>query len=130
MKLYKEEKVDMEDATGNLNNAILSYIPFLNLIPYLKKTDSQFVEFHSKQGILLFIFEIIYGILSFIFTRIKISVCSWGVCTKYIPLYIQIPLILLGLILILLVGIGIYNVVAKKQRTLPVIGYFVTIYSH
>lgn len=126
MKIYKEEKVDLEDATGNLNKAVLSYIPFLNLIPYFKKTDSQFVEFHSKQGVTLFIVEIIYGILSLIFTRIKMPVCSWGVCKTYTPLYIQIPLILLGLILISYNVIGLYNIFTKKQRTLPIIGYLFT----
>ena len=54
MQIFKEEKVDIEDALGNLKSAILSYIPFLNLIPYFKKTDSPFVEFHSKQGVTLF----------------------------------------------------------------------------
>ena len=39
----KEQKVDLEDATGNLKSAILSYIPFVKLIPYFKKTDSTFV---------------------------------------------------------------------------------------
>lgn len=123
MKIYKEEKVDIEDATGNLSRAILSYIPFLNLIPYFKKTDSPFVEFHSRQGIILFFIEIIYGILGFIFTRIKMPVCSWGVCKSYTPIYIQIPLVLFGLILFSFNACGIYNIFSKKQRTLPIIGY-------
>ena len=118
----KEEKVDLEDATGNLKSAILSYITFLNLIPYFKKTDSQFVEYHAKEGATLFIIEIIYGILAFIFTRIKVSKCSWGVCTKYIPLYISIPLILIFLILLSLNITGLYNVINKKKRSLPIIG--------
>lgn len=126
MKIYKEEKVDYEDASGNLSRAIMSYIPLLNLVPYFKKTDSQFVEFHSKQGVTLLVVQIIYGILSFIFTRIKISVCSWGVCTKYTPIYIQIPLIIIGIIIISYNIIGIYNVITKKQRTLPIIGYLFT----
>lgn len=123
MQIFKEEKVDIEDATGNLKSAVLSYIPFLNLIPYFKKTDSPFVEFHSKQGVTLLIFEIIYGILGFIFMQIKISRCSWGVCVKHTPLYIVIPLIIIGVIMITYNIIGIYNVVTKKQRTLPIIGF-------
>ena len=123
MQIFKEEKVDIEDALGNLKSAILSYIPFLNLIPYFKKTDSPFVEFHSKQGVTLFIFEMIYGILSFIFMQIKIPVCEWGMCNKHTPIYIIIPLVILGLIMLTDNIIGLYNVITKKQRTLPIIGF-------
>ncbi len=122
MQIFKEEKVDIEDATGNLKSAILSYIPFVNLIPYFKKTDSPFVEFHAKEGITLFIIEILYGILSLIFTRIKVVTCSWGTCIKHTPIYIKIPLLIILVILILLNTIGIYNVITKKQRKLPIIG--------
>ena len=124
MDIFKvrEEKVDLEDATGNLKSAILSYIPFLNLIPYFKKTDSEFVEYHAKEGTTLFIIELIYGMLCFIFTRIKVSKCSWGVCTRYIPLYITIPLIIIFLLVFSLNIVGLYNVIMKKKRTLPIIG--------
>lgn len=118
----KEQKVDLEDATGNLKSAILSYIPFVNLIPYFKKTDSPFVEFHAKEGVTLFIIEILYGVLSLIFTRIKVVTCSWGICEKHTPLYITIPLLIILIVLLTLNIIGIYNVITKKQRSLPVIG--------
>ena len=103
MKIFKinEQKVDLEDAKENLKSAILSYIPFVNLIPYFKKTDSLFVEFHAKEGITLFIIEILYTILSLIFTRIKVVTCSWGICVKQTPIYIIVPLNYLFLHLII-----------------------------
>lgn len=38
--------------------AILSYIPFLCLIPLLQMRDSEHARFHSKQGLLLFLIEL------------------------------------------------------------------------
>jgi uncharacterized membrane protein len=39
--------------------AILSYIPFLCLIPLLQMRDSEHARFHSKQGLLLFLIELL-----------------------------------------------------------------------
>lgn len=46
--------------------AFLGYWGILFLIPILAKKDNRFAVFHGKQGLVLFIFEIIIGILGMI----------------------------------------------------------------
>ncbi len=42
--------------------SILAYIPFLCLIPLLQMRENEAARFHSKQGLLLFLIEIMAGI--------------------------------------------------------------------
>jgi uncharacterized membrane protein len=39
--------------------AVLSYIPFLCLIPLLQMRDNKQARFHSKQGLILFLIELL-----------------------------------------------------------------------
>jgi len=39
--------------------AILSYIPFLCLVPLLQMRDSEQARFHSRQGLILFLIELL-----------------------------------------------------------------------
>lgn len=39
--------------------AVLSYIPFLCLIPLLQMQDSEAARFHSRQGLILFLIELL-----------------------------------------------------------------------
>ncbi|UCD94714.1 MAG: hypothetical protein JSU69_01290 [Candidatus Zixiibacteriota bacterium] len=39
--------------------AVLSYIPFLCLVPLLQMRDNEQTRFHSKQGLLLFLVELL-----------------------------------------------------------------------
>ncbi|MEK7558188.1 MAG: DUF4870 domain-containing protein [Patescibacteria group bacterium] len=54
------------DIAKNKNMAALSYVWILCLVPLLGNRDSKFAQFHAKQGLVLFIVEIIAGILIFI----------------------------------------------------------------
>jgi uncharacterized membrane protein len=49
------------DVEENRQVAALSYIWVLVLIPLLTKRDSEFAQFHAKQGLILFIIEILAG---------------------------------------------------------------------
>jgi len=83
--------------------AILSYIPFLCFIPLLNMKDNQEARFHARQGVLLFLIEmvaiifLIDGISDFIFKGIL-------------------------LVAIALSAVGIYFAVQGKNYKLPVIG--------
>jgi len=46
--------------------AVLAYLWILCLIPVLMKKDEEFVKFHSKQGLMLFIVEVGIGIIGII----------------------------------------------------------------
>lgn len=83
--------------------AILSYIPFLCFIPLLNMKDNKEARFHARQGVLLFLIEmvavifLIDGISDFIFKGI----------------------LLVG---IALSAVGIYFAIQGKNYKLPVIG--------
>jgi fumarate reductase subunit D len=48
-----------KDVADNKALAALSYAWILCFIPLLKKRDSKFVQFHAKQGMVLFILQMI-----------------------------------------------------------------------
>jgi uncharacterized membrane protein len=56
----QEWSVDQDEGTIA---SILSYIPFLCLIPLLQMRNNEKARFHSRQGLILFLFEILAGIL-------------------------------------------------------------------
>jgi fumarate reductase subunit D len=54
--------------------AILGYVPFMCFVPLIKMKDNPFAVKHGKQGLILFIIEII----AVIFLLPKISDLFWG----------------------------------------------------
>jgi uncharacterized membrane protein len=61
MTEQNEQKPVEKDKDIEENKAIacLSYIWILFLVPLLAKRDSKFAQFHAKQGLILFIVEIV-----------------------------------------------------------------------
>ncbi|MFH0923794.1 MAG: DUF4870 domain-containing protein [Candidatus Falkowbacteria bacterium] len=51
------------DIEANKTLAALSYAWILCLVPLLGRRDSKFAQFHAKQGLVLFIIEIIAGLI-------------------------------------------------------------------
>ncbi|MFH1522600.1 MAG: hypothetical protein ABIE43_02145 [Patescibacteria group bacterium] len=43
------------DVEANKNIAVMSYLWILCLVPLLGKKDSEFAQFHAKQGLILFV---------------------------------------------------------------------------
>ncbi|TET84035.1 MAG: hypothetical protein E3J36_02480 [Candidatus Nealsonbacteria bacterium] len=86
--------------------AIISYIGILCLVPILMKEKDEFVKFHAKQGLVLFIAEVATLLISWI------PILGW-----FIGFILWIIWVVLSLI-------GIINAVDGKQVPLPVIGKF------
>ncbi len=61
-----EKKIFDADIEENKVIAALSYLWILFLIPLLLKRDSKFVQFHAKQGLVLFIIEFIVSFIAWI----------------------------------------------------------------
>lgn len=59
----EQPKTDIRDIEDNKVVAALSYVWILFLIPLLGKRDSKFAQFHAKQGMVLFIVDVIAGLL-------------------------------------------------------------------
>lgn len=51
------------DVEANKVFAALSYVWILFLVPLLGKRDSKFAQFHAKQGMVLFIIELLAGLI-------------------------------------------------------------------
>jgi len=45
-------------ASGQLQMAILAYIPFLCFIPLFNKDADEYTRSHGRQGLILFVFEV------------------------------------------------------------------------
>lgn len=87
--------------------AILAYLGVLIIIPFLTESrNNPFVKFHLKQGLVLFIAEIIASVV------LKITLIGW----------ILSPLI--GIISLILLIMGISNVLNKRMAELPLIGHY------
>jgi uncharacterized membrane protein len=85
---------------------ILAYLGPLVIVPYMAVKDDPFVRFHVKQGLVLFVAELI------------LWVASW----LLIFLFPIIALLQLGVFILAIVGI--MNVVNKKEAPLPIVGGF------
>lgn len=103
----KFSKKEIEDGKGM---ALLSYIGFLVLIPYLAEKKNKYVCFHALEGMNLFIYELILGgILTFV--------------NIFIPLAFLRSLFstIVSLIWLALSIIGIINVCNDQAKELPII---------
>ena len=99
---------DANDIQENKVFAILAYIGILVLVPILGAPNSKFARYHANQGLVLFILDICWGVVSAILFLIPVLgwIISW-----------------LGYIGILaLVITGIINGATGKAKALPLIG--------
>jgi len=93
--------------------AIISYIGILCLVPILMKEKDEFVKFHARQGLVLFICEIISWIVFYYIFNVWFYV--------YFLLFLGN---LVGLVWVILSIIGIMNVLANKKQEIPIVGQF------
>ena len=101
----EEKKADTSASdSGDMIYAVLAYIWILCLVPILLKKDDEFVKFHTRQGLMLFIVEVGFGIIAII------------------PILGIITYMLGMLICGLLSLIGIVQVLMGNKWKMPVIG--------
>ena len=108
-QVYREKLKIMEETIKkeqpNLM-ALVSYIGPLCLIPVLTKEKNEFVKFHSRQGLVLFIVElatwIIFSIIPFLWFLGNLA----------------------GILWLILSIIGIINVAQNQKKEIPLIGKF------
>lgn len=96
------------DESNTMVMGILAYLSILVLVPLLVAKDNPTVQFHVRQGMVLFIGGVAVWMLG-----------NFG----YMFLGILYPIIgLLNLGLLVLSIIGIIHVVKKEQKELPLVG--------
>ena len=86
--------------------AFISYIGILCLVPILTKEKDEFVLFHAKQGLVLFICE-----------------AATYMVLAVIPIFFFL-ISVVGIIWLVLSLIGMVNVAKNQKQELPVIGQF------
>lgn len=105
----QESKISQEPSSEGTNNnmmAVLSYLGVLCLVPLIAVKNNEFVQYHAKQGLTLFIAEIATMLVSWIpFIGWLVGFVAW-------------------ILWVILSIVGIMNVVNKKKKPLPVIGGF------
>ena len=105
----------MEDSNEKVFG-ILAYFGILWLIPLLAG-NTQFSKFHANQGIILFIFDIIIGIVAGVFAVIPFA--GWVVAGIIGGIG--------GLALFILAIMGIVNAANGQMKPVPVLGNLFTI---
>ena len=96
---------DPEDVQKNKVMAVLAYLGVLVLIPMFLANKSRYAKFHTNQGVILLVIEIV--------------ACLLG----YIPV-IRIIGRILGILTFVFAIIGIINAVKGEAKELPYIGHF------
>ncbi len=93
-----------KDVEDNKLMAAISYISVLSLVGLLGKKDSPYVQFHAKQGFVLFIVEIALMVVGIV------PILGWAIS-------------FFGSIAALIFSImGIINAMGGKRTELPLIG--------
>ena len=120
---------DKKDIEINRGIAMISYFGPLSLIPFLVSKDSEFVQYHAKQGLNLFVIELIISIFSYFLTSIiQIpKMCTlWGEatyqCGIMTPWWITVPIGLLESVTFVVAVVGIVYAYQGKAKELPLFG--------
>lgn len=74
LKITKASDNEAEKLEEGKPAAILAYIPFMCFVPLIKMRDNKFAVEHGKQGLILFVIEIV----ALVFLIPKISDLFWG----------------------------------------------------
>lgn len=122
---------DAKDIDANKGMAIISYLGPLCLVPFLVSKESKFSQYHAKQGLNLFVIEIVFVIISgFLKSIIQIpKMCSFlnemqMECGMITPWWLTVSLSLVELLIAILALIGIVYACQGKAKELPLISKF------
>lgn len=106
-----------QDINDNKVMGILAYIGILVLIPIFAAPQSKYARFHANQGLVLFIIELIYGVITTVITSIFTMMHLFT-----IALIVGSLLGLVSIVFLVFMILGIVNVVNGTAKTLPIIG--------
>ena len=108
---------DVKDIEAGRFLSVLAYCWIFVLIPVFAAKDNEFVRFHRRQGLLLFIIQTVYAAtISLILGLCRVTVGNIGVVTVGLLLYA-------GLIIFAAASVlGIINAAKGRAKELPYIG--------
>lgn len=108
------DSYDAEDIEKNKIYSILSYLGFLVFIPAFAAKESPFARYHTNQGLVLLVAEIIAALISVVLGVMP-------VVGTLLALLIGLPLYLLTVVYM---ALGIVNAYSGKAKELPFLGRF------
>jgi len=118
--------VPNNDAEMNKGMAIIAYIIFFIPLITGDHRKSDFVKYHTNQGLLLFIFSVGLGIaisiVTAIFSALLFGLFAWGLLA-----ILSTILNFLWIVPTILLIIGIINAASGNEKPLPLIGNMFTI---
>ena len=106
----QKQTFDHKDVEDNKLMAALSYIFILCFIPLLLSRESKFAQYHAKQGLVVFVVEVIVMILSNIL--IFIPILGW------LAIMIAYVLLIVGSLA------GILKALGGKEWEMPVLAKY------
>lgn len=110
-----EEKKAASGGDNDKLMGVLAYLGILVLVPLLAAKESKFAQYHAKQGLTLFVVEIVLTVLYWVAGFLTVFTGGFG--------FILFPLLgLVWLGTIVLAIIGIVNAVNNEMKPLPIIG--------
>lgn len=112
---------EQSDIDSNKVMGVLAYLSWLVLIPLLAASKSKFARFHTNQGLVLAICEVIWGVVLKIVSTILATVFGL-IHLSFIASIIITLLNLVNLAFFILTILGIVNVCNGKAKQLPIIG--------
>ncbi|MCI8388025.1 MAG: zinc-ribbon domain-containing protein [Clostridiales bacterium] len=112
---------DESDINSNKVMGILAYLSWLVIIPLIAAPHSKFARFHVNQGLVLAIFEIVWGVVLGVISTI-LHIVLGLIFLGWLARIITSILGLVSLAFLVMSIIGIVNVANGKAKRLPVIG--------
>lgn len=119
-----------KDIDANKGMAMISYLGPLAVIPIMTSKDSKFTDYHAKQGLNLFVIELIVWLCNYFLSSIVQipKMCTFldntYQCGTATPWWLSIPLSLVEIVLFALSIIGFVWAYQGKAKELPIIGKF------
>lgn len=107
---------DPADIARNKGMSALAYIGILFLIPLFAAKESPYAQFHSNQGLVLFIAEAAVAIVF----SILMAILGWPL--HFLRVIVGVLQVLVNIFLLVLAILGIINAATGKAKELPIIG--------
>ncbi len=104
-----------EDVESNKAMSVLAYLGILVAVPLLFAKESKYARFHTQQGLILLICEVLYALIYGVIRSVLLGM-SWRMG------FVINALGLFCLFFFILLLMGIANAVGGKAKRLPLIG--------
>ena len=107
---------DPADINNNKVMAVLAYFGILFLVPLLAAKDSKYAKFHTNQGVVLLIAQLVLGFAVGILSSVLLFIAPvLAVITTLLSYAVSIASLVFAII-------GIVNAATGKAKELPLIG--------